>query len=105
MGAVFKRVRGVRAFARLIAWLLGIQIVLSVLYIIAILVEPKSEFIKQCENGSTDANVVDTCTNKITEVKAITVGIIVVALLLHSCEYLIRLIRKTFYSYCCYSVI
>jgi len=86
IGAIFKRVRGVRAFARLLAWLLGVQIILSILYIVAILLEPKSEFIKQCENGSTDSKVVDTCTNKITEVKGITIGIIVVALLLHSYE-------------------
>jgi len=86
VGALIKRARGVRAFARIIAWLLGIQLLFSVLYIIAIYVEPKSDFIKQCENGSTDANIVDTCTNKIQEVRGITVAIVVVALLLHCYE-------------------
>jgi len=85
-GAIFKRVGGVRAFARTIAFLLGIQTLISILYIVAIYVEPKSDFIKQCEAGSTNSNVVDVCTNKIQEVKGITVGIIVVALLLHAYE-------------------
>ena len=85
-GAIFKKVGGIRAFARVLAWLLGIQFVFSVLYIVAILVEPKSEFIKQCEQGNTDSNVTDVCTNKIQEVKIITIAIIVVGLLLHSCK-------------------
>jgi len=86
VGALFKQYRGIRVFARVVAWLLGVQIISSVLYIIAIFVEPKSEFIKQCEAGRTDSTIVDTCTNKIQEVKGITVAIIVVALLLHAYE-------------------
>jgi Na+-transporting methylmalonyl-CoA/oxaloacetate decarboxylase gamma subunit len=93
VGAILKRVGGIRAFARTIAWLLGVQIVFSVLYIIAIYVEPKSEFIKQCENGSTDSKIIDTCTNKIQEVRGISVAVIVVALLLHACECLIPFTR------------
>jgi len=85
-GAMFKKVGGIRAFARVLAWLLGIQFVFSVLYIVAILVEPKSEFIKQCEQGNTNSNITDVCTNKIEEVKIITIAIIVVGLLLHSYE-------------------
>src|SRR6202020_1501424 len=72
VGAIFKWASGVRAFARTIAWLLGIQVVSSVLYIIMIYVEPKSDFIKQCENGSTNSSVVNTCTNEIQEVRGIT---------------------------------
>lgn len=86
VGTIFKRVGGVRAFARTIAVLLGIQFGISLLYIIMIFVEPKSDFIKQCEGGSTNSNIVNTCTNKISEVKGITVGIISAALLLHAYE-------------------
>jgi hypothetical protein len=68
----------------------------SVLYIIAIYVEPKSDFIKQCENGSTDAKVIDTCTNKIQEVRGVTVAIVIVALLLHCCMYRIPFIRPIY---------
>lgn len=85
-GAIFKKVGGVRAFARTIAWLLGVQIIFSILYVVVIYAEPKSEFIKQCENGSTDSRIVDACTNKIQEVKGITVAIVVVALLLYAYE-------------------
>jgi len=86
VGAIFKWASGVRAFARTIAWLLGIQVVSSVLYIIMIYVEPKSDFIKQCENGSTNSSVVNTCTNEIQEVRGITVGIVVLGLLVHAYE-------------------
>jgi len=86
VGALIKWARGVRAFARLTAWLLGIQLLFSVLCIIAIYIEPKEDFIKQCVHSSTDANVIDTCTNKIQEVRGIIVAIMVVALLLHCYE-------------------
>ena len=56
------------------------------LYVVAIYVEPKSDFIQQCEAGLTDPNVVDTCTNKIQEVKGITVLIVGVSFLVHACE-------------------
>jgi len=85
-GAIFKKVGGIRTFARTIGFLLVIQTVISVLYIVAIYVEPKSAFIKQCENGSTDPNVVNFCTNRIQQIKGISVGIIVAALLLQAYE-------------------
>jgi len=86
VGALFKWVGGVRAFARTIAWLLAVQTVFSLLYIIMIYVEPKSDFIKQCENGSTNSNIVNTCTNQIQEVRGITVGIVILGLLVQAYE-------------------
>jgi len=86
IGAITKRPRAIRAFARAIAWLLGVQLITSTLYIIAIFVEPKSDFIKACENGSADARVVDACTNRVGLAKGVFVGVIVVALLLHMYE-------------------
>jgi len=85
-GALFGRLGGVRAFAKTLAFLFGIQLVSSVLYIVAIFVEPKSEFIKQCEAGKTDSNIVDVCTNRIKEVKIITIVIVIIGLLLHAYE-------------------
>lgn len=85
-GALFGRLGGVRAFAKTLAFLLGMQFVFSVLYVVAIFVEPKSEFIKQCEAGKTDSNIVDVCTNKINEVRIITIVIVIVGLLLHAYE-------------------
>ena len=96
VGALIKRAGGVRAFARTVAWLVGLQLVFSVIFIIAIYVEPKSDFIKQCENGSTDSNIVDTCTNKIQEVRGITTAIVAVALLLHCCTCRIPFIRPIY---------
>ena len=87
VGAITKRPRAVRVFARVIAWLLGIQLITSTLYILAIFLEPKSDFIKACENGSANLNVADECTNHIALAKGVFVGVIVVALLLHACEF------------------
>jgi hypothetical protein len=67
---------------------LALQAIFSLLYVIAIYVEPKSDFIKQCETWrASDSNVVNQCTNKMQEFKGIIVLIVAVSLGLHACEF------------------
>lgn len=81
-----KSISGMRTFATATTLLLALQIIFSLVYVIAIYAEPRIDFIQQCEGGLTDPNTVNTCTNKIQEVKGITVFIVCVSLLVHACE-------------------
>ena len=79
-----RSIRGIRAFATSTMFLMALQAIFSLLYVIALYLEPKNDFIRQCEAGLRGSN---TCTNKIQEVKGITVLIVGLSLLVHACEF------------------
>ncbi|KAF7979204.1 hypothetical protein HWV62_43140 [Athelia sp. TMB] len=84
IGAIAKKAGGIRAYASTIAWLLGVQIIWGIIGIVALWVEPKTDFIQQCENGKTDQNTINICTSHIKETKGIATGLVVLVILLHA---------------------
>jgi len=84
IGAILGKVGGVRTFLRTISWLFGIQLVLSILGIVAIYMEPRDEFTKQCINGQTDQSIIDTCRNSVNSARLAYVIAAVIALCWHA---------------------
>lgn len=87
IGAIAKKAAGVRAYANVVGWLLGLQIIWGIIGIVALWVEPKAAFIRMCEGGKTDQNTVDACTNNISTTKGVVTGLIILSILLHGCEF------------------
>jgi len=84
VGAIAKKAGAVRTYAATVGWLLWLQVIWGIIGIVALWLEPQSAFIHMCESGQTDADVVNTCTGHITEVKGVATGLIVLSILLHA---------------------
>jgi hypothetical protein len=82
-GAILKRQRGVRLYSWMLNFQFGIQLVISIIGLVAYFTEPKSEFIKNCVNGSTDQTVIDSCNQTAGISKPVLVVSVVFSLLVH----------------------
>jgi len=81
-GALFKRTGGVKFFARTMAWILGAQIALSILYLILIFTESTADFVKECQSQANGTEVESWCQGHIGALKGITVAGVIIDLLL-----------------------
>ena len=80
------RSRGlVATYSTTLNFLLGVSIALAVFWAVTWFRMSKSEFIRQCVNGSTDQNVVDAC-NHVNEIRWIALGWVILGLLVHLCK-------------------
>jgi hypothetical protein len=61
LGAILQRQRGVKLFSQMLNLNFGIQLVTSIISLVAYFTESRSEFIKNCVNGSTDPTIIDSC--------------------------------------------
>ncbi|KZP07955.1 hypothetical protein FIBSPDRAFT_965225 [Athelia psychrophila] len=93
VGAIAKKARGIRAYATVTAYLLGVQIVWGVIGIIALWIESKAQYTQQCEAGQPEGSTAnnDTCVNHMDTVKGVATGLILLSILLHA--YQLHVIR------------
>lgn len=93
-GALFKRTGGVKFFARTMAWILGAQIALSILYLILIFTESTADLVKQCQSQANGTEVESWCQGHIGALKGITVAGVIIDLLLTACKFFSTLLHN-----------
>jgi len=81
-GALFKRTGGVKFYARTMAWILSVQIALSILYFVLIFTESTADFVKECQSQLNGTETQSWCQDHIKALKGITVAGVVIDLLL-----------------------
>lgn len=75
------------------AWILGAQIVLSIIYMILIFTESTADFVKDCQSQFNGTESESWCQDQIGKMKGITVAGVVIDLLLTACKFLSTLLH------------
>lgn len=69
------------------AWILGAQIALSILYLILIFTESTADLVKECQSQANGTEVESWCQGHIGALKGITVAGVIIDLLLTACKF------------------
>lgn len=88
IGTFVRSRRALAQYAYWLWWAVGVNIALDVWNLVTIFRTDKDDLVKDCVNGSTDQNVIDTCNKTVDSTwwKVVVIASMVLGLLIQCCE-------------------
>ncbi|KAL0956257.1 hypothetical protein HGRIS_002411 [Hohenbuehelia grisea] len=77
LGTLLKKFSYIRRFSSMLSYLLGLQIIYTIIYLIIFFLEGRKNLVQNCINGSTDQRVIDSCQKLNDLSKGWVVGVVI----------------------------